>query len=200
METNAITAEAYARAEALQANRLHTVAIYRCNLTPVPISDSNQFWYRVSTEDGPRFIFVDADTDTRDEAFDHAAVAAKLGESLGHEVQANALPIIALDYSQPGKLGLRLPGSLFWWDADSATLNADPHAGIQFSEVASPGGSWAASSEDYNLVLRNLKTGETRQLTTDGSERYAYATHPDGIAWSHELERLGFTMPPPVIW
>ena len=60
--------------------------------------------------------------------------------------------------------------------------------------------SWAASSEDYNLVLRNLKTGETRQLTTDGSERYAYATHPDGIAWSHELERRGFTMPPPVIW
>jgi len=200
METNAITAEAYARAEALQANRLHTDEIFRANLTPVPLPDSNQFWYRVSTEEGPRFFFVDADMGTREDAFDHDAVAEKLSESLGREITASKLPIAALDYSREGNIGLRLPGALFWWDTDSSTLTVDQHGGVQFTEVVSPDGSWAASSVDYNLVLRSLKTGETRQLTTDGIEHHAYATHPDGIAWSHELERIGFTMPPPLIW
>ena len=174
--------------------------LFRSNLTPVPLPDSNQFWYRVSTEEGPRFFFVDADMGTREDAFDHDAVAEKLSESLGREITASKLPIAALDYSREGNIGLRLPGALFWWDTDSSTLTVDQHGGVQFTEVVSPDGSWAASSVDYNLVLRSLKTGETRQLTTDGIEHHAYATHPDGIAWSHELERIGFTMPPPLIW
>ena len=89
METNAITAEAYARAEALQANRLHTDEIFRANLTPVPLPDSNQFWYRVSTEEGPRFFFVDADMGTREDAFDHDAVTDAFAEAQAWEQAAH---------------------------------------------------------------------------------------------------------------
>ena len=83
-----VTADDYARAESLQANRLLTEAIFNCSFTPVAIAGSNTFWYRVTTSEGPRFKFVDADNGTAREAFDHEAVAKKLGEALGQQVTA----------------------------------------------------------------------------------------------------------------
>ena len=195
-----VTADDYARAESLQANRLLTEAIFNCSFTPVAIAGSNTFWYRVTTSEGPRFKFVDADNGIAREAFDHEAVAKQLGDALGQDVTAATLPIAALDYSKPGAIGLRLPGALFWWDEVTKTLAPDGNGGFQFSEAPSPDSNWTVTSQGHNLVLRSLQTGESRQLTTDGEERHAYAKHPDGIAWSHELERIGFTMPAPVIW
>ncbi len=48
-------------------------------------------------------------------------------------------------------------------------------------EVASPDGQKAAFIKDWNLWLRDLKTGEEVQLTKDGIENFGYAT--DNAGW-----------------
>ncbi len=197
---DSIDADTYHRAELLQAPRLHTSNLFRCQVSPVRIPETNSFWYRISTPAGPRFMLVDADKGTQIDAFDHEAIAAALGDALGQPVDPSALPILALDFSRDGYLGLRTPGALFWWDSDAETLSSERHGGIGFHESVSPNGRWAAFCEDNNLHLRNLETGERRTLTSDGEERLGYARHPDGLAWSHEFEALGIQMPPPLVW
>ena len=192
-----LSVETYQRAEALQAVRLHQGNIFRAQAIPARIGQSNSFWYRVSTQEGPRFMVVDADAAEKRDAFDHDAVAKALGATLGREVSGSALPIMGLDFSREGQVGLRLPGALYWWDATAAQLTADEHGATGFNEAASPDGRWAAYAENHDLYIRSLQNGERRQLTTDGELRCSYATHPEGIAWSHELEAMGFSMPPP---
>ena len=195
-----LSVETYQRAEALQAVRLHQGNIFRAQAIPARIGQSNSFWYRVSTQEGPRFMVVDADAAEKRAAFDHDAVAKALGATLGREVSGSALPIMGLDFSREGQVGLRLPGALYWWDATAAQLTADEHGATGFNEAASPDGRWAAYAENHDLYIRSLQNGERRQLTTDGELRCSYATHPEGIAWSHELEAMGFSMPPPLVW
>src|SRR5690606_4523364 len=48
------------------------------------------------------------------------------------------------------------------------------------ASVTSPDGRWAAYIRDHNLWVRDLHTGEDRQLTTDGVEDFGYATNNAG--------------------
>ncbi|QNE41117.1 prolyl oligopeptidase family serine peptidase [Hymenobacter sp. NBH84] len=50
------------------------------------------------------------------------------------------------------------------------------------NEVVSPDGRLAAYIQDYNLWVRNTKTDQKTQLTTDGVKDYGYAT--DNAGWS----------------
>src|SRR5690606_8569567 len=46
-----------------------------------------------------------------------------------------------------------------------------------------PAGRLGALSRDWNLWVRDLRTGEETQLTTDGAEHHGYAT--DNAGWTH---------------
>ncbi|NJX17509.1 DPP IV N-terminal domain-containing protein, partial [Tamlana crocina] len=52
---------------------------------------------------------------------------------------------------------------------------------ISRNEVLSPDGNKVVYIKDWNLWLRNLETGEEKQLTTDGEENFGYAT--DNAGW-----------------
>lgn len=73
-----------------------------------------------------------------------------------------------------------------------ANLNKDPNA------VAAPDGTKAVFIRNWNLWLRDLKTGKETQLTTDGVENFGYATDNAGwrksdrpiVAWSPDSKRV----------
>ncbi|MCL6218716.1 S9 family peptidase [Zunongwangia pacifica] len=52
-----------------------------------------------------------------------------------------------------------------------------------WTEVASPDGSKVVYIKDWNLWMRDNKTGEETQLTKDGEKNYGYAT--DNAGWKH---------------
>ncbi|MCD6332128.1 MAG: DPP IV N-terminal domain-containing protein, partial [Bacteroidales bacterium] len=64
--------------------------------------------------------------------------------------------------------------------------------------VISPDGLKAAFIREYNLWVRNLKTGEETQLTTDGVKDYGYATNNAGwtkskrpvLLWSPDSKKI----------
>jgi dipeptidyl aminopeptidase/acylaminoacyl peptidase len=66
------------------------------------------------------------------------------------------------------------------------------------NSVTSPDGRYAAFIRDFNLWARELKSGQDRQLTTDGIENFGYATNNAGwirsdspvLLWSPDSKRI----------
>jgi dipeptidyl-peptidase 4 len=69
---------------------------------------------------------------------------------------------------------------------------------VSRDEVLSPDGKKVVFIRDWNLWLRNLETGEEKQLTTNGVENYGYATDNAGwrksdkpiVLWSPNSKKL----------
>lgn len=69
---------------------------------------------------------------------------------------------------------------------------------VSRNEVLSPDGKKVVFIKDWNLWLRNLETGEEKQLTTDGEENFGYATDNAGwrksdrpiVLWSPDSRKL----------
>ncbi len=71
--------------------------IFRHQVDPDWAADGKSFWYRVQTgRDKHRFIWVDADSGTRRELFDHDRLAAALTEVRQEPVAADNLPFATL--------------------------------------------------------------------------------------------------------
>ncbi|MUP45587.1 S9 family peptidase [Gramella sp. BOM4] len=63
--------------------------------------------------------------------------------------------------------------------AGATTAQTSP--ATTWTEVVSPNGEKAAFIKDWNLWMRDLKSGDSTQLTFDGQENYGYAT--DNAGW-----------------
>ncbi|MDE3197944.1 MAG: DPP IV N-terminal domain-containing protein [Acidobacteriota bacterium] len=62
------------------------------------LPNSDEFWYRVSTASGDRFVLVDAKTLHKQPAFDHEKLAAALTRAGVREVTAGNLPFTTFQY------------------------------------------------------------------------------------------------------
>lgn len=186
----------YAAAEGLLLHNLKKL-VRSPQVAPVWIQDSETFWYRNRTERGVEFVLVDAEAGTKRPAFDHARMATALREVVEVDVEENDLPFFAIDF-RDGAIRVvveeqRIEVTLESYEA--TVLGAAPKG-----ETASPDGQWAVGLEDHNLYLRNVATGEVRQLTTDGVEAHDYAVSTDAAAARVMQENLGFVAPPQVVW
>src|SRR5690606_14026712 len=56
------------------------------------LEGEHRFWYVNNTPEGRRFMLVDADKQTKKEAFDHAKIAAALTLAAGKQVDPDSLP------------------------------------------------------------------------------------------------------------
>ncbi|MBL7112235.1 MAG: DPP IV N-terminal domain-containing protein, partial [Bacteroidales bacterium] len=74
----------------------------------------------------------------------------------------------------------------------------DPGIQAGRNDAVSPDGKKAAFIRDYNLWVRDLTTGEEKQLTTDGVEDFGYATNNAGwtksdspvVLWSPDSKKI----------
>ena len=69
---------------------------------PTWIDDTNRFWYRRSVTGGNDFVLVDATTQRKQPAFDHARLATGLSSVIGQEYTERTLPFRAFDYVLDG--------------------------------------------------------------------------------------------------
>ncbi|HSU27472.1 MAG TPA: DPP IV N-terminal domain-containing protein [Chitinophagaceae bacterium] len=156
----------------------------------------DKFWYRVLTAQGSEFILVDPVKGTRSPAFDHQKLASSLSTASGRSFTASMLPFQSINYSTDGKLiSFRADGKQWKYDLqsgicilDSTTRNDDRQGGQNGPrgnrglEILSPDGSKAAFIKDYNLWVRDTKSNQQTQLTTDGIKDFGYAT--DNAGWT----------------
>ena len=88
---------------ALNLRKTTANKVFRQRVNPNWLDGNTQFWYRNDLADGAReFIFVNAETGTRQRAFDHQRLAGALAKATGKDIQADRLPIEKLKFSEPG--------------------------------------------------------------------------------------------------
>lgn len=204
-----LTANDYGRAEKMMAyntNSLMDYAIVRPNWI-----NNNQFWYRVLTPQGSRFVLVDAVKKTRNAAFNQEKLAASLSLASGKTYQANRLPFQDFSFSADQKAIFFMADGKQWKcnltnyqciPDNSPVKKISKNEGVQQAsgkEIISPDGTQAAFIRDYNLWIRNVKTNQQTQLTTDGVKDYGYATDNAGwkqsenpvLLWSPDSKKIG---------
>ena len=156
---------------------------------------SGKFWFRTLGATGSEFILVDPAKKTKSAAFDQAKLAAALSAATGKKYDALLLPFSNINFSADEKsISFRVDGQVWRADLSSYTLTKDDgkaSAGRSAAggrrrggglEVLSPDGTKAAYIKDWNLWVRDVATGKTTQLTTDGVKDYGYAT--DNAGWT----------------
>ena len=180
------TAEDYARAERFLSYNTQPLVDHSAGQPNWLAND--RFWYRVLTARGSEFILVDPARKTRTAAFDQAKVAAALATATGKTYEATRLPFRTFAFSPDEKtISFAASGKSWEYNVASGQLSPDttpaakPNANAE-NEIASPNGQLAAYIKDYNLWVRDTKTNQSTQLTTDGAKDYGYAT--DNAGWT----------------
>jgi dipeptidyl aminopeptidase/acylaminoacyl peptidase len=195
----------YARAERMLPTGGSTELVLRDRITPRWIGGTDRFWYRVTTERGSEFIYVDPTRKIHRPAFDHRRLAAALARAADTTVVADSLPFQTLGWQEAGKvthIQVGLGGKSWRCDlgayrCESVTL---PTTSIGPNDLASPDGKWALFLENHNLWVRNVDTGERRALTTDGAVRNEYAGYlGSSTEWVTNV-RNGYPAPPVALW
>jgi dipeptidyl aminopeptidase/acylaminoacyl peptidase len=156
----------------------------------------DKFWYRNLTAQGSEFILVDPAKKSRAAAFDQQKLAAALSAASGKKYEANMLPFQTISFSADGKdVIFRADGKQWKYDTQTGQVAADSSPVHETAgggggrrpgretgnDVLSPDGKLAAFIKDYNLWVKDVKTGKQTQLTTDGVKDFGYAT--DNAGW-----------------
>lgn len=162
-------------------------AVYQTSLRAHWFSDT-EFWYRADGEAGRRWFFV-ADADGgKSPAFDHQAVARRLGEMTKRAVAPDRLPVDSLKFVDRAE-GIELLGKDGRWKLDRKTGVLSPlergsesaRSGRPTRErtsrpgrAVSPDQQWEAFVRGHQLWLRNLKSRDEQRLTDSGSAKDSF--------------------------
>jgi dipeptidyl aminopeptidase/acylaminoacyl peptidase len=169
----------------------------------------DKFWYRILTPQGSEFILVDPVKKTRGQAFDQQKLAAAISTATGKTYEASKLSFRTVNFSDDLRsISFGADGKS--WKCDLQTYQCTPDNAMVSTrtvrtgrkgggdEIASPDGSQVAYIKDYNLWVRNIKTGRETQLTTDGVKDFGYATDNAGwkssdgpiVRWSPDSKKI----------
>jgi dipeptidyl-peptidase-4 len=172
----------YQRAEKFLRKNVEKM-IFHTRVIPNWVKDTSRFWYKNDIRKGKEFILVDAKKKSRKSAFNHRRLAKTLSRLMEKEYQPYDLPFDSFQLADNGK------AITFKVDSQHVKCNLRTYKCEKIKEKkkdpavsTSPDGQWTAFVKNYNLFIRREKTNEEFQLTTDGTEKYAYGLSLD---WYH---------------
>jgi dipeptidyl aminopeptidase/acylaminoacyl peptidase len=193
----ALTAEDYERAERFLApNAVPLVSGTAGRPTWLP---DGRFWYRATTSSGSAFMLVDPVRRSRQQAFDHARLAAALTAATGGTVDGNRFPFQTFELAAEGRsLTVVVRDRRASCDIQTYTCTATTVVAPPRNSSLSPDGRVAVFIRDHNLWAKQLPSGPETQLTTDGINEFGYATNNAGwvhsdnpvISWSADSRQL----------
>lgn len=188
----------YERAETMLSWNLSD-KVYRSSVSPNWMND-DMFWYRVETRRGTEFRVVDASNRTNEPAFNQERLAMEMEEITDLEINPWDLRITSAGLeSSLESLVFQFRGED--WTCSLQTYECDVVRNERHSvsmSVESTDGKWAAYTENHNMWVRNLETGEDLKLTTDGIEHYSYGRNNHGwwrsdrpiLKWSPNSKKI----------
>ncbi|MFC1564452.1 DPP IV N-terminal domain-containing protein [candidate division KSB1 bacterium] len=177
--------------------------VYNTILQSDWIEKSNTFWYSRTVEGGKEFMLVNAETRSREAAFDHKKLAETLSEKTGKEYTEKTLPFNRISFKDDFKT-VTFTADTFSWTCDLETYDLEKgerqeprrrrpynwsmNEELEFNKpVISPDKNWEAYIRDYNLYIRSRQTDEIFKLTHDGANTNFYSSR---ITWSPDSEKL----------
>jgi dipeptidyl aminopeptidase/acylaminoacyl peptidase len=169
-QARSLTTADYDRARKFLAPSLASLVVGG-NVSPVWLPDG-RFWYRNTTLNGAGVVVVDPRKATRQQC------DAQATECAGVAIQASA--------GMGGRGGRGGRGGGRGAETTAAPLSI------------SPDGKRGAFIRNWNLWVRDIASGQEKQLTTDGVKYFGYATDNAGwsssdralIAWSPDSKRI----------
>jgi dipeptidyl-peptidase-4 len=183
-------------------------SVYKTGVRPHWDAGGNRFWYRNDLANGQReFVVVDATADNRRSVLDHATIAESLSRETGKPVEAQRLPIEAIDWTVEGELQFRWQRRVWTMSAEGRELRSAPEMPPPPAlpepveqnrrggnrRLTSPDGRWSISIRDGNLVLRDRQTDREKVLTSETPGQRFYESRgqwsPDSqffMAWRTE--------------
>lgn len=177
----AATVEDYERAAALLPGALDS-KVRNIRVIPHWIAGRDEFWYRQETPEGHQFIRVNAATGQKRAAFDHAAIAAALTAAVGSEARATSLPFDSFDYGRRQEaIKVAVDGKDYRCTLRQPRCVPSSAAEAIPGVLVSPDGRHGVLTREGNLWLRDMKSGNEQQLTTDGEPNFGYGIWHD--AW-----------------
>lgn len=191
------SADYTAAGKLIEAN---TMALIRNgDIIPHWLGDTGSFWYRQHTQEGFRFLLVDAATGSRQPAFDHDAVATALNAALSPEprLAADTLGLEHADISPDcRRLTARHGNKTITVDLVTHQVEtAEPSPGKP-GLLPSPTGTHGVRRDGDNLVLVEMASGLEHRLTDDGAPHFSYGKLPEGSLQYIPLKKSGAVLPP----
>ncbi len=186
----------YERADNLR--KLTANKVSKTRIEPHWIVARDQLWYRNILSSGAHeFVLVDLAAGERSIAFDHDRVAKALSKATSKQVPATELPVKRIE-SVNDEVYFEALQSWWKWDSKSNELHKSkrpaqpknkptPDKKASPPKTEEPPRQWDASIKDFNVVLRQKKTGEEIKLTTDGTKDDSYQTR---MKWSPDGKKL----------
>jgi hypothetical protein len=172
------------------------------------IENSHRLWYRKSVKGGNEFMVVDADTLTKQTAFDHEKLAASLSAAAGQRYTAITLPFASITFIDGGSAVEFETADTRWRCAlssytctklgaveqtqglggRSAASPAEVRAGLPDEQPrVSPDGKLEAFIKNFNVYVRSRDAGNEFQLSWDGLEGEYYSW---SMQWSPDSAKL----------
>lgn len=182
--TAPLSAAVYERAGKLLAANLNGLVLNEY-VVPHWIGSSDEFWYRRETTDGHRFVWVDASTGARRDAFDHRAVADALTRALSRPITPEKLPFRRFAFSESRReINFAIEGMQYTFALADAQLQGSRMVAPMEGVLTSADGRFGLATRAGNLWLLNLETGQQRQLTNDGEPDAGYGIRLDSVGAS----------------
>ncbi|WP_026957022.1 S9 family peptidase [Algoriphagus vanfongensis] len=172
-----ITEDTYHRAEYFLSNSIQR-EVYHLEVDPNWIRGSADFWHQAYTPAGKRFFITDGSSSKTKELFDHQKLARLLSEKTGASVDARNLPFDRIQVDKDGLIEFEWRNQQWKFDPKTESLTSEkkPDRG-NYDYSVSPDGKWKAYTQNFNLFVENLETGEVNQLSFDGKKGYEYASY-----------------------
>jgi hypothetical protein len=134
--------------------------VYKTRITPHWFQNDTRFWYRNDLREGTKeFILLEAESGTRQPAFDHQQLALALSKAAGETYEAERLPFSEIDF----------------FDASLA---------IRF-DAAGKAWKWDPALRECLLLSTNSATEKSAVTTTNDTETAAQNRRVGGRRWSH---------------
>jgi dipeptidyl aminopeptidase/acylaminoacyl peptidase len=194
-----LTKEDYQRADsAIKFNDL----VYNSNVSVDWIDSTSTFWYSVKTRKGTEYKLVDAVKVKTTSAFDQDKLSNAINTSTNVKSKPYELGIRRLKFiDNREKITFELEKAKWECNLKSYKIKKIedlkesekvPHWGISDDEqknepVHSPDSVWSAFVKDFNLFIREKKTGKEHQLSFDGCAADYYSCY---INWSPDSKNI----------
>lgn len=182
---NQITEQDYQRAVTFLPWNYKNTA-YNLRIGPNWFEDETGLWFKNQNAEGTFYKKMYFKDEKITSLFDHDAVAAALSKATGESLSPGRLGLDDVKYMNRKELILHRGKDKFLWNTKDNSLEVyvEEDQGEENYNL-SPDGAWEAYTEGFNLFARNIETGESKQLSEDGSKEYAYGSW---YGWADILE------------
>lgn len=169
----------YKKAESFMSTNL-SKKYYRSWLRPHWNENKNLLWYSVKTKKGTEYLQANLKTGKKKPLFSQEKLAALLSAKLDKDVEAYNLPISNIKLDEKGELLSFKTDTLYlkYHLKDEIIKGGEKPKTERKWSSTSPKEKTLAFIKDHNLWLKNIETGDSVQITKDGTSDHAYGLSP----------------------